>query len=41
MALGNNCVSFMFDEIQYELDVVEIDRNRDVGITSKFKNYVI
>ncbi|KMQ83769.1 hypothetical protein RF55_19147 [Lasius niger] len=23
--LGNNCVAFMFDEIRYELDGVEID----------------
>ncbi|XP_026830911.1 uncharacterized protein LOC113563444 [Ooceraea biroi] len=37
--LGNNCVAFMFDEICYELDGVEIDRNRNVGITSTLKNY--
>ncbi|XP_026829816.1 uncharacterized protein LOC113563024 [Ooceraea biroi] len=37
--LGNNCVAFMFDEIRYELDGVEIDRNRNVGITSTLKNY--
>jgi len=30
----------MFDEIRYELDGVEIDRNRNVGITSMLKNYV-
>jgi len=29
----------MFDEIRYELNGVEIDRNRNVGITS-MKNYV-
>ena len=40
VALGNNCVAFMFDEIRYELDGVEIDRNRNVGITSTIKNYV-
>jgi len=40
IALGNNCVAFMFDEIRYELDSVEIDGNRNVGITSTFKNYV-
>ena len=28
----------MFDKIQYELNSVEIDRNRNVGIT--IKNYV-
>jgi len=36
--LGNNCIAFMFDEIRYELDM-EIDRNRNVGITSTLKNY--
>jgi len=38
--LGNNCIAFIFDEIRYELDGVEIDRNRNVGITSTLKNYV-
>src|SRR5436190_8065765 len=38
--LGNNCVAFMFDEIRYEIDGVEIDRSRNVGITSTIKNYV-
>ncbi|XP_070166159.1 uncharacterized protein [Polyergus mexicanus] len=37
---GNNCVAFMFDEPRYELDGVEIDRNRSVGITSTIKNYI-
>jgi len=36
--LGNNCATFTFDEIQYELNDVEINRNRNVGIT--IKNYV-
>ncbi|XP_036147653.1 uncharacterized protein LOC118647252 [Monomorium pharaonis] len=39
VVLGNNCVAFMFDEIRYKLDGVEIDRNRNVGITSTLKNY--
>ncbi|KAL6419573.1 hypothetical protein ACFW04_013724 [Cataglyphis niger] len=30
----------MFDEIRYKLDGVEIDRNRNAGITSTLKNYV-
>lgn len=30
----------MFDEIRYELDGVEIDKNRNVGITSTIKNYI-
>ncbi|XP_025267665.1 uncharacterized protein LOC112639054 [Camponotus floridanus] len=38
--LANNCVAFMFEEIRYELDGVEIDHNRNVGITSTIKNYV-
>ncbi|KYN11455.1 hypothetical protein ALC57_16390 [Trachymyrmex cornetzi] len=38
--LGNNCVACIFDEIRYELNGVEIDRNRNVGITSTIKNYV-
>ncbi|XP_070165293.1 uncharacterized protein [Polyergus mexicanus] len=38
VVLGNNCVAFMFDEIRYELDGVEIDRSRNVGITSTVKN---
>ncbi|XP_071652249.1 uncharacterized protein [Temnothorax longispinosus] len=38
--LVNNCVAFMFDEIRYELDGVELDRCRNVGITSTIKNYV-
>jgi len=38
--LGNNCIAFMFDEIRYELDGMEIDRNRNVGITNTLKNYV-
>ncbi|XP_071576357.1 uncharacterized protein [Temnothorax nylanderi] len=37
--LVNNCVAFMFDEIRYELDGVEIDRCRNVGITSTIKIY--
>jgi hypothetical protein len=40
VVLSNNCVAFMFDEIRYELDGVEIDRNRNVGITSTLKNYI-
>ncbi|KAL6417159.1 hypothetical protein ACFW04_014664 [Cataglyphis niger] len=30
----------MFDEIRYELDGVEIDRNRNAGITSTLMNYI-
>ncbi|XP_070167775.1 uncharacterized protein [Polyergus mexicanus] len=41
LVLGNNCVAFMYDEIRYELDGMEIDRSRNVGITSTLKNLVI
>jgi len=40
MLIRNNCVAFIFDEIRYELNGVEIDRSKNVGITSTFKNYV-
>ena len=40
VTLGDNCAAFMFDEIRYELDGVEIDRNRNVGITTAIKSYV-
>ena len=38
--LANNCVAFMFEELRYELDGVEIDRSRNVGVTSTIKNYI-
>ena len=38
--LDNNCVAFMFDEIRYELNGVEIDRCRNPGITTTLKNFV-
>ncbi|RLU16911.1 hypothetical protein DMN91_010980, partial [Ooceraea biroi] len=38
--LVNNCAAFLFDEIRYELNGVEIDRSRNVGATSTLKNYV-
>ncbi|XP_011633259.1 uncharacterized protein LOC105424631 [Pogonomyrmex barbatus] len=37
--LINNCVAFMFDEIRYELNGMEIDKSRNVGITTLMKNY--
>ena len=40
VVLGNNLCAFLFDEIRYELDGIEIDRNRNVGITTTLKNYV-
>lgn len=38
--LNNNCVAFMFDEIRYELNAIEIDQARNPGITSSMKNYI-
>jgi len=35
--IGNNCVAFMFDEIRYKFNGVEIDRNRNVEIISIIK----
>ncbi|XP_076300583.1 uncharacterized protein LOC143218900 [Lasioglossum baleicum] len=39
-SLDNNAVAFMFDEIRYELNGVEIDRNRNPGTATTIKNYV-
>ena len=36
-----NCVSFMFDEIRFELNGTEIDHNRNIGITSLMKSYAL
>ncbi|XP_066584067.1 uncharacterized protein [Prorops nasuta] len=33
-------MAFLFDEIRYELDGVEIDQCRNVGITTSIKNYL-
>lgn len=38
--LRNNCVAHMFDEIRYEINGIEIDRTRYLGVTSKIKNYI-
>lgn len=40
MVLANNAFSFLFDEIRYELNSVEIDRTRNLGITTTLKNYI-
>lgn len=36
----NNCVAHMFDEIRYEINGIEIDRTRYLGISTTIKNYV-
>lgn len=38
--LTNNVIGFLFDEIRYELNSIEIDRTRNVGVTSTIKNYI-
>ena len=38
--LGNNYVAFIFDKIRYELNGMEISRNRNVEVTSIIKNYL-
>jgi len=38
--LGMNCVGYMFDEIRYELNGVEVERSRNAGMTSMMKIYV-
>lgn len=37
--LKNNCLAHLFDEIRYEINGVEIDRTRYVGLTTTLKNY--
>jgi hypothetical protein len=36
--LVNNAIAFLFEEIRYNLGGIEVDRNRNVGITSTLKN---
>lgn len=38
--ISNNGFAFLFDEARYEVHGVEIDRTRNVGVTSTMKNYV-
>lgn len=35
-----NPISFLFQDIRHELNGVEIDRNRNVGITTTMKSYI-
>lgn len=39
-SLVNNAMAFLFDEIRYELNGVEIDRTRNLGLTSTMKNFI-
>lgn len=38
LKLINNAIAFLFDEIRYEIGGVEIDRTKNVGITTTIKN---
>jgi len=38
--LSNNGLAFLFEEVRYEINSIEIDRTRNVGITTSMKNYV-
>ncbi|XP_075158047.1 uncharacterized protein LOC142231317 [Haematobia irritans] len=38
--LRNNCVAHMFDEIRYEINGIEIDRTRHLGISSTIKYFL-
>lgn len=38
VSLVNNAIAFLFDDIRYEIGGVEIDRTKNVGITTTMKN---
>lgn len=38
VSLVNNAIAFLFDDIRYEISGVEIDRTKNVGISSTIKN---
>ncbi|XP_053596129.1 uncharacterized protein LOC128668006 [Microplitis demolitor] len=40
MNLVNMAICYMFEEIRYESNAVEIDRCKNVGLTSIMKNYI-
>lgn len=40
ITLTNNAFAFLFEEIRYEINGVEIDKVRDVGLTTTLKGYV-
>jgi len=40
IALLNNCMAYLFNEIRYELNGIEIDRTRHLGVASDLKNYI-
>lgn len=38
MEFVNNAIAFLFDDIRYEIGGIEIDRSKNVGITTTMKN---
>ena len=38
--LSNNGLSFLFDQVRLEINGVEVDRTRTLGITSSLKGYL-
>lgn len=38
-SLINHAICFLFSEIRYELNAIEIDNNKNVGMTTSMKNY--
>ena len=38
-ALINNAISYLFSEVRYELNAIEIDKSKNVGLTSCMKAY--
>lgn len=38
--LINNSIAFLFEEIRYEINGIEIDRTRNLGIATTLKNYI-
>lgn len=38
ISLVNNAIAFLFEDIRYEINGVEIDRTKNVGVTSTIKN---
>ena len=36
----NNAICHLFQEIRYELNAIEIDRSKNVGLTTLMKNYI-
>lgn len=41
IGLVSNAVPFLFDEIRYEVSSIEIDRTKNVGITTTLKDYLV